>query len=191
MESITQFITSPTFVSVIALSAFILSILSFIWTKKSTKISQQALEESIRNNISSKESEIEHQRYNLLKAMCEEFSLLEKQLTLLGTLQSDFEASNDIIKINMGDSRKLFTETLPLVEKYKKDIELAHLDACTWNKENGVSQLLTLKAAQDVAMVHTQNFVECNDILIANFRKKLLTTQQSYIDTEKVNVRLI
>ena len=182
MEFINQLIESSKFASSIAVAAFLLSIFSFVWTCRSAKVSQQALKESIQNNNRNKESEIEKTRYTLLKTICEEFSLLEKQLTLIGALKADYDASLDVVKTRMGSSVKLFTETLPLIKKYKKDIEFAHLGAANWDAINGIPELLILQAKQDVAMVHTQSFVECNASLISDFREKLLTAQQSYFN---------
>jgi hypothetical protein len=187
MEFVNQLIDSSKFASFIALTAFLLSTLSFFWTRRSAKISKQVLDESIKNNNHHKKSEIEQKKYELLRTISEEWSLLERQLTLIGALQADYDASVDAVKVLMGDRIKLFTETLPMVTKYKKDIQHAHLSATNWNIENknGVSELLKLQAEQDIAMLHTQSFVECNASLVTNFREKLLMTQLSYLDKKK------
>jgi hypothetical protein len=82
MEFVIQLIESSQFASAIAFAAFLLSVLSFIWTRRSAKISKQALDESIKNNDRNKESEIEQKRYELLKAISEEFAKLQNQQTL-------------------------------------------------------------------------------------------------------------
>jgi hypothetical protein len=51
MEFVIQLIESAQFASAIAFAAFLLSVLSFIWTRRSAKISKQALDESIKNTI--------------------------------------------------------------------------------------------------------------------------------------------
>ena len=178
MEFIIQFINSSQFASATAFAAFLLSVLSFIWTRRSAKISKQALDESIKNNNRNKESEIEQKRYELLKAISEEFAKLQGQLTLIGALKADYDASHDVVKTLMGDRVKLFTETLPIVENYKKEVEHRHLGAANWNVEKGVPELLKLQAEQDVAMVNTQISVDCNISVIADFREKLLMAQQ-------------
>jgi len=189
MELVNQLIESSKFAGIMALSAFLLSIASFIWTRRSAKISKQALEESIKNNNRIKESEIEQKRYELLKAICEELSMLEGQFTLMTTLKADYESSTDIVQTLMGNRIKLFTETLPAVDKYKEDIERAHLEGANWNVMHGVSELLKLQAAQDVALVHTKNFIECNASLVTDFREQLLIAQQSSSAAIKANAK--
>jgi hypothetical protein len=178
MEFVIQLIESAQFASAIAFAAFLLSVLSFIWTRRSAKISKQALDESIKNNDRNKESEIEQKRYELLKAISEEFAKLQIQLTLIGALKADFDASHDVAKTLMGDRVNLFTETLHILENYKTDVENRHLGAANWDTEKGVPELLKLQAEQDVAMVNTQHFVDCNVSVITEFREKLIMAQQ-------------
>lgn len=181
MSFITELIVSPAFVSAIAFSAFLLSLLSYIWTRNSAKISKQALDESISNNNRNKESEIEQKRYELLKAISEEFAKLQNQLAIIGELKAEFDASHDVAKNLMGDRVKLFTETLPILEDYKKDVEYRHLGAANWDSVKGVPELLTLQAEQDVKMVSTQHFVDCNISVITEFREKLLAAKEYQI----------
>jgi hypothetical protein len=78
----------------------------------------------------------------------------------------------------MGDRVNLFTETLHILENYKTDVENRHLGAANWDTEKGVPELLKLQAEQDVAMVNTQHFVDCNVSVITEFREKLIMAQQ-------------
>ena len=178
MEFINQLIGSSKFASATAFAAFLLSVLSFIWTRRSAKISKQALDESKQNNSRNKESEIEQKRYELLKSISEEFTELQGQLNLIGALKADYDASHDVVKTLLGDRVKLFTETLPIVENYKKEVEHRHLGAANWNVEKGVPELLKLQAEQDIAMVNTKISVDCNVSVIKEFREKLLMAQQ-------------
>ena len=182
MEFINQIFESSVVANVFAITAFLVSIFTLIWTRRSNEISQQTLDELTKNNHRNNESAVEQKRYELLKSVSEEFLLLDKQLMLIGTLKADYDVSPNAVKEAIGDNITLFTETLPMVEQYKKDIEHAHLCAANWNADNGLSELLKLQAAQDLAIIHTKSFVECNESLVTGFRDKLFMSKQAYFN---------
>jgi hypothetical protein len=178
MAFITLLIESSAFASALAFAAFLLSVLSFIWTRRSAKISKNALEESIKNNSRNEESEIEQKRYELLKAISIEFALLQGQITDIGALKADFDASHEVVKTLIGDQTKLFTSSLPILEGYMTEVGNRHIGAANWNVEKGVPELLRLQAEQDIALVNTQHAVNCFTSVIIEFKGKLVSAKQ-------------
>ncbi|KGJ88214.1 hypothetical protein [Colwellia psychrerythraea] len=178
MEFIGQLIDSSKFASALAFAAFLLSVLSFIWTRRSAKISKEALEESIKNNNRAEESEIEQKRYELLKAISIEFALLQDNITVIGAIKAEFDASHDVVKKLMGDHTKLFTSSLPILEGYMAEVGNRHAGAANWNVEKGVPELLRLQAEQDVALVNTQHSVNCFTSVISEFKEKFTAAKQ-------------
>jgi pyruvate formate-lyase activating enzyme-like uncharacterized protein len=173
MEFLTHLIQTPEFISWMALSAFLFSILSLLWTRKSVKISQSALDESKANNQRISESETEQKRLELLKEISSEHEMLQRILTNIGALKADFDLCPETVKKLMSDRSTIFTSTMPLLEKYKYEVEARHLGATNWKLENGIPELMRLLSEQDVATKNTRHSVECNISVVAEFREKL------------------
>jgi hypothetical protein len=172
MNFIVYLLNQPNFASWIAFSAFLFSLLSLLWTKKSVRISQKALNESTSNNQRVAESEIEQKRLELLKEICDEHEMLENALTDMGVLKANYDASPQMVKKLMRGQASIFTNYLPLLEKYKLQVEYRHEGALKWKSDNGVAELYRLLSEQYVATKNTKYSVTCNVSVVAEYKAK-------------------
>lgn len=177
MGLLVSLVTTSEFASALALCAFLLSVWSLYWTRISTKISAETLADSRRNTERAYTVEIEQKRYELLKAIAEEYSLILDQVTSIGALKADYDASHEVVKTLMQSHTSLFTVNLPQLENYKTDLESRHLGAINWTAEKGVPELLNMMSAQDVALVNTRHSAKCCEAVVAEIKSKLVLAQ--------------
>ncbi len=173
MDFIIYLLNHPNFANWLAFSAFLFSLLSLIWTRKSVKISQDALNESTANNQRVAESEIEQKRLELLKEISNEHEMIQNALTVMGALKADYDACPEFVKKLMGERASIFTSYMPSLEKYKLEVEARHTGATNWKSENGVSQFYILLGEQDASFKNTKYSINCNVSVVSEFREKL------------------
>ena len=177
MEFIKYLITTSEFASGLAFCAFLLSVWGLYWTRISTKISADSLADSRKNAERATTIEIEQKRYELLKAIAEEYSLILEQVTSIGALKAEYDASHEVVKTLLQSHTSLFTVNLPQLESYKADLEARHFGAIHWTVEKGVPELLNMMSAQDLALVNTRHSAICCESVVAESKSKLLHAQ--------------
>lgn len=177
MKFIVYLLNDPNFVNWTAFSAFLFSLLSLIWARKSVKISQAALNESTSNNLRVAESEIEQKRLELLKEISNEHEMIQRALVDMGMLKADYDACPELVKNLMGERASIFTNYMPLLENYKSEVEARHTGAITWKSESGVSQFYILLGEQDAAFKNTKFSIDCYAGVVSEFREKLELAQ--------------
>jgi len=170
MEFIQYLVTKTEFASGLAVCAFLLSVLSFCWTRKATQ-------DSVKNNARIAEVDLEQKRYELLKSITEEYSLILDQVTSIGALKAEYDASHEVVKTLTESHTSLFSRTLPLLENYKAELENRHLGAVNWTVEKGVPELLKLMSEQDIALMNTKHAAKCHESCVSEFSQKLSMAQ--------------
>ncbi len=177
MEFLKYLIKTPDFASGLAACAVLLSLWSMYLTRISTGLNAAALEETRKNTSRVATAEIEQKRYELLKAISEECSLVLDQIASLGAIKAEFDASHQVVKQLMSSHADLFNVNLPNLEKYLTELEHRRVGAKIWTVEKGIPELLEMMADQDHALVYTRHSAKCTESVIAEFKSKLLQAQ--------------
>lgn len=160
-----------------ALSAFLFSMLGLLLTRKSVRISREALQETKSHNKRGIESALENKRLELLRAISTEHSMIQEALKNIGVLKAEYDAAPQNVKDALSEQASIFTGYLPLLQQYQLDVEARHAGATSWNIENGLTELITLLSEQDVAMKNTEYSISYNTDYVKEFSESFNQAQ--------------
>ena len=175
LESISKFIQElvalPSFANWVAFSAFCISTISLIWSRRAARTSQQALAHAQSEAAKAERLETEKNRFELLCAISNEKALLMAARLELGVLKANHDADNQTVKAMMRDFSQLF-DYLPKIDTAISELDTVYSEIVTLTPGEGPVGLLKLAAEKHRLSKDTEFFLKCCNDSIPTFREK-------------------
>ncbi|WP_243286967.1 hypothetical protein [Geothrix terrae] len=175
LESISKFIeellANSNFANGVAFSAFGISTIGLIWTRRAAQTSHQALVHAQAEAAKSERLETEKKRFELLCAISNEKAQLMTTGLELGVLKANHDADSQAVKAMLKNFSQIF-DYLPQIESSISQLDQLYSEIVTLAPSDGPVGLLKLAAEKHRLSKETEFFIKCCTDSLPTFNEK-------------------